>query len=162
MKALFSIFSLTAPPPICCQQRAAVTILKPLCPHFSLSELSWQMENLFVSVLCTSQKFPNLVAMGRNLVARGSTMGQVSVSHPRVPLLKNSIGEISFFSSGENIGEILSPISNHRTLRQPLQPRIRICTEHWRRRRKGGGGGSQNHPILQMRLQKTDASWGVR
>ena len=122
VKALFSIFSLTAPPPICWE--LTVTILKPLCPHFSLSELSWQMENLFVSVRA-AQKFPNLVPTQFWL-----TMGQVSVSHPRDPLLKNSIVEISFFSLRENIGEILSPISNHRTLRQPLQRQSRICTEH--------------------------------
>ena len=99
VKALFSIFSLTAPPPICWE--LTVTILKPLCPHFSLSELSWQMENLFVSVRA-AQKFPNLVPTQFWL-----TMGQVSVSHPRDPLLKNSIEEISFFSGRKYRGNIV-------------------------------------------------------
>ena len=90
------------------------------------------MENLFVSVRA-AQKFPNLVPTQFWL-----TMGQVFVSHPRDPLLKNSIVEISFFSLRENIGEILSPISNHRTLRQPLQRQSRICTEHWEKGWEGG------------------------
>ena len=43
-----------------------------------------------------AQIFPNLVA-GSTIL---STIGQVSFSHPRDPLLKNSIKEISFFLRG--------------------------------------------------------------
>ena len=49
-----------------------------------------------VCTKCVAQKFPNLVA-GSTIL---STIGQVSFSHPRDPLLRNSIKEISFFLRG--------------------------------------------------------------
>ena len=101
MKALFSIFSLTA---LLLQFAGSAR-----GDNFkaSLSPLLIVRAQLANGEFVCAQKFPNLVE------ARGEhnftlTMGQVSVSHPRpVPLLKNSIEEISFFP-GENIGEILS------------------------------------------------------
>ena len=63
-------------------------IFWPICKHANAQ--------LCKVCKCVAQKFLNLVA-GSTIL---STIGQVSLSHPRDPLLKNSIKEISFFPRG--------------------------------------------------------------
>ena len=128
VKALFSIFSLTA---LLLQFAGSAR-----GDNFkaSLSPLLIVRAQLANGEFVCAQKFPNLVEARGGAQFYPHNGAGVRLPPPPCPVIKEFHRGNIFFSPGENIGEIfgeiLSPISNHRTLRQPLQPRIRICTEH--------------------------------
>ena len=97
MKALFSIFSLTALLLQFAGSPRGDNFKASLSPLLIVRAQNWQMENLFV-------RKNSQIWWKHNFTL---TMGQVSVSHPRpVPLLKNSIEEISFFPRRKYRGNI--------------------------------------------------------
>ena len=118
MKALFSIFSLTASSStnLLPALSSAVTILKPLCPHFSLSDLSWQMENLFVSVplLCQRAKIPKFGRKGEKFGRKGEKHNGAGVRLPPPrPVIKefHPPGNIFFLHREEKISGKYCPQS---------------------------------------------------
>ena len=168
MKALFSIFSLTAQ--FLSQFAASGDNFKA-----SLSTLLIvrpQLANGEFVCVCPfavpARKNSQIWSQGGEIWSQGEKHNGAGVRLPPPrPVIKEFHRSGKYLFSppgGENIGEILSPISNHRTLRQPLQPRTRICTEHWRGRKgveeEGEGGMSQNYPKLQMRWQKNRCGLG--
>ena len=138
-------------------QASVVTILKPLCPHFSLSVGKWRI----CLCLCAAQKFPNLVGRGSTILL---TMGQVSVSHPRPdPLLKNSIEEISFFSGRKYRGNIVPNLqsSDPSPTSSATEPYLHRALEEGRKGRGGGSMDPENYLKLQMCWKKQMRAGGV-